>query len=284
MMDEKSYRLNLDDVRAYLCQNYDAINKICFPLFNNSPIKYFEYGLYFDSGEGIALGTHPDLLLSCFKNNVTPRFGDFKLLTQSGLKTFYLSHSAPVLFTSDYLRDRWQTNITCASDQHLYHRLYLVERRADHYLGVGFGTNESSESILNFYMNAQCFLEKFVRYFEQQIEDLIAPSKSRKIVLPDYFDKKIIESLGSEIMFNLFDLSLPITKTPKTNDPQIHITKREQDCLELIAQGYTMKNAAKKLDISHRTVEMHLRNLKEKHGVYTRNELVDIWRELYIQA
>lgn len=89
-----------DTVKNYLSQDYDEINAICYPLFKNSPIKYFEYGIYFDSGDGIAFGTHPDILLRCFKNNVTPRLGDFKIFTHSGLKAFYLSHSTPVLFTS----------------------------------------------------------------------------------------------------------------------------------------------------------------------------------------
>ena len=55
------------------------------------------------------------------------------------------------------------------------------------------------------------------------------------------------------------------------------ITGREKECMSLIAQGYTMKNAAKKLCISHRTVEQHLRNVKDKLGLNTKNQLVEAW-------
>lgn len=59
------------------------------------------------------------------------------------------------------------------------------------------------------------------------------------------------------------------------------ITDRELNCLALIAKGYTMKAVALRLEISPRTVEMHLQNIKEKFGFSTKNQLVSLWHEQY---
>lgn len=55
------------------------------------------------------------------------------------------------------------------------------------------------------------------------------------------------------------------------------VTKREFECLESLSKGFTMKLTAKQLDISPRTVESHIRNLKEKLGMHTKNQLLEFW-------
>ncbi|MDQ2994261.1 MAG: helix-turn-helix transcriptional regulator [Pseudomonadota bacterium] len=270
--------LLIEKVKSNLLLNCDDVCRICQPLFQNSPITYFEYSLYYDTGEAIALTSYPDLGMRCYNNSMTPRFDEFKLMSLGGLKLINLSHDMPLVFTADYLRDRYENNIAFASDDNIYHRLYFVERRSDHYMATGFGTRDSSKAIQNFYLNATPFLENFIRYFEHHAEEMISSHvQTKRIMLPDYFDPKIMQSINLEPAFSMLDLNFPI-EIPSSNPVHaFNITKREEDCLLLIAQGYTMKNAARKLDISPRTVEMHLRNLKEKHGVYTRNELVDLW-------
>lgn len=59
------------------------------------------------------------------------------------------------------------------------------------------------------------------------------------------------------------------------------LTQREIECLSYIAHGFTMKMIAKKLNISPRTVEQHLRNLKEKFELNTKGQLVELWYRLF---
>lgn len=58
---------------------------------------------------------------------------------------------------------------------------------------------------------------------------------------------------------------------------KVKLTQREIECLNLVAHGSTMKMIARKLDISPRTVEQHLRNIKEKFEVNTKSQLVELW-------
>ncbi len=57
-------------------------------------------------------------------------------------------------------------------------------------------------------------------------------------------------------------------------EKEILLTPREQEILELLAQGYTNGQIAKKLIISVNTVKNHVHNILEKLGVSNRAKLV----------
>lgn len=56
--------------------------------------------------------------------------------------------------------------------------------------------------------------------------------------------------------------------------PIVSLTAREKEVLTLIAQGYTNKEVAKKLVVSHKTIDTHRTNLMKKIGVHNITGLV----------
>jgi DNA-binding CsgD family transcriptional regulator len=52
------------------------------------------------------------------------------------------------------------------------------------------------------------------------------------------------------------------------------LTRREQEVLELLAEGYRQKEVSVHLSISQKTVGTHIQNLIRKFGVHSRAELV----------
>ncbi|RIV79953.1 response regulator [Pelagerythrobacter aerophilus] len=62
------------------------------------------------------------------------------------------------------------------------------------------------------------------------------------------------------------------TVTPKTLDPAEILTPREQDVLDLIAEGLTNKGIARKLEISPATVKVHVERIIGKLGVADRTQ------------
>lgn len=54
---------------------------------------------------------------------------------------------------------------------------------------------------------------------------------------------------------------------------QQKLTKRESEITQLIVNGLTCKEIARKLSLSHRTVEVHKANLMKKLGVHSKHEL-----------
>lgn len=71
---------------------------------------------------------------------------------------------------------------------------------------------------------------------------------------------------------------LRTTYTPslfiKNKNDEMHITKRETECLYYLSQGKTYKEIARSLDLSPRTIEFYTKNLKEHSGYKTRAELI----------
>ena len=64
-----------------------------------------------------------------------------------------------------------------------------------------------------------------------------------------------------------------------SNTPVESLTPREIDVLRLIAQGYTNRQMAEKMNISIRTVEGYRANVMSKLGLQGRVELVSYARK-----
>jgi len=64
-------------------------------------------------------------------------------------------------------------------------------------------------------------------------------------------------------------------------DKSDNITPRELDCLILLSKGLTAKQSASILDISHRTIEAHLKNIKEKFDANNNSELLGMFLSCY---
>ncbi len=81
--------------------------------------------------------------------------------------------------------------------------------------------------------------------------------------------------LCSEIGLNLLDLVLtgssPVSATPNTPSP---LSRREQEVLQLVANGLTTQQIADQLFTSRRTVETHRQNILEKTGAKNTAALV----------
>lgn len=60
------------------------------------------------------------------------------------------------------------------------------------------------------------------------------------------------------------------------------LTEREVQVLALVAQGYTDVRVGRELNLSHKTIKMHLRNLRDKLGADNRTHAVQRAYELGI--
>ena len=56
--------------------------------------------------------------------------------------------------------------------------------------------------------------------------------------------------------------------------PNIYLTQREAECIAGLLQHGTMKTIARNLNISHRTVEYYIQNVKAKIQCYTKADLI----------
>jgi DNA-binding CsgD family transcriptional regulator len=56
----------------------------------------------------------------------------------------------------------------------------------------------------------------------------------------------------------------------------IHFSRREAECMVHLLRGRSIRGTAKKLGISHRTVEFYVKNMKKKLNCKTKYELIAI--------
>ncbi len=281
MVEEKV--ITREKASEILHAGYEDLARICHPLFKSTPIRYVDYLRYYDNGDAVGFSMSPDFSVKTLCELLLPTLDEFRLFSLFGQKACFLSTltSLPP-GVSKLNQDKFDKNIAYAVDHKVYHRLYLVDRREDYFITCGFGIDADNKSIINFYLNAVQYLQRFLNYFEFHAEEYIESQfQSAGLILPNYHDKLVV--LDEEINFpvlNPKDLSFSVESRRMNSLAIPFMTAREKACLELIAQGYTMKNTARRLDISHRTVEQHLRNIKDKFGLSTKNQLVEIWHEL----
>jgi len=57
-------------------------------------------------------------------------------------------------------------------------------------------------------------------------------------------------------------------------DREEHLTKRQREVLQLLAEGYTMRQVGALLEISTRTVAFHKYQLMREHGLKTQSDVV----------
>ncbi len=64
--------------------------------------------------------------------------------------------------------------------------------------------------------------------------------------------------------------------------PDIYVTRRETDCLRLLQKKLTNKEISENLNISVRTVEFYMNNIKMKFQVSKRSQLMALFEGIII--
>jgi len=57
--------------------------------------------------------------------------------------------------------------------------------------------------------------------------------------------------------------------------PGVYFTTREAETMYLLTQGHTIKSCSELMQISSRTCEFYLKNMKKKVDVYSRQQLIE---------
>ena len=118
-------------------------------------------------------------------------------------------------------------------------------------------------------------LQRFMYYFKERAEKLIADAESEKIMLPA--KPSVILDSTSTIDENQFIEATPIKSYYLQGKYQgIVLSHKEVECLKWCVNGKSAEEIALILNrrITKRTVEEHLSNIKKKLGVSRQAELI----------
>lgn len=234
--------------------SHQEISQICTPLFEHTRITHFTYSRLYDDGRVIVLVSDPTYHQHFWQ--------------QSYHTEFFQNYSQGV----HYVEDLSHQAIRDAKDFGILHPMMKIYRRQDYYEGFGFGTSSAEIESINFYTQHIEIMNQFQLHFKNVAQPLIIEAQKHFLDSEIHLEKKEDSlSYRSDTMFDTPFFWLENQKKA------IKISKQQHLCLKYLAHGFTSKGVAQKLNLSYRTIEKHLENIKQKLGLYDRNQLIDLY-------
>ncbi len=249
----------------------DAIQEICQPLFDKTPVTYFSHCLVTEENQFAGLSSNPEFS-ELYANK---RFYNFEIESVS-----LLNSSQSIL--SDLLEFKGKSRELHddAAQLGFGHFFTLIKENNGSKECFHFAGAIENEGVNRFYNYHQDCLENFILYFKDKVQgsaalrgifdDLYSPDKDKT---SPYFDIDIDNQVSS-LYFAADKYVLGI------NQPTL--SKREVECLYWLTQGKTLEEAAIILSISRRTVKAHIENVKEKLQCNTLFQLGEAYHRLQL--
>lgn len=267
--------------KSITLQSVTDINEICQPLFNNTDITFFTFMRVFDNGMRACLTSHAKRTKYLFEHDYKESM-NYKNNSKDGKPGFVLWNSLGFLLVPSH---RFLIEKKMADGRNLFnidHGITLFENGNDYQDYYNFGTKAENIHITDFYLSNMDILNAFVFYFKDKAKILIHESIKQKIILPNYDGefKTKHSSIVNKLNFNRANFFKEINHQHYFLGGQygdISITKREAECWIAIIKGNSIKEAGRILNISSRTIETHLKHLKQKLNISSMQQLTQIF-------
>lgn len=256
------------------CDHYSravelAVRKICRPLLRLG-ITYFAYARVFYNETVFGLVTNWDSFYHQYTQQYafSPPVSKLLLNKKIHYMPFTLQYrDYPVI--RDY-RELYDVDLP----------IYFIEYY-QHYSDLFvFSTYSNNFDIVNFYLNNISLLEKFIFYFRHEARKLIETSNKNRFFLPQCIYSPLVgtNNKNGDTLKNNQNQFLQEIETKKyiiqATHRKISITRQELNIIQHITKGYTMKETARILNISPRTAESYLNNVRHKLGCSRRSDII----------
>lgn len=244
-------------IQHYTIKHDRKIKEICSPLADCLGISYFSTYTIDLEGNFTFLSNFPEQVDFYFSKQLYRTFPYFihPDFLRSGC---FLTAATPDPHYLEQIEKRF----------HLRDLFFILEKSGDCLQGTIF-TSKDNISI-NRYLNNLEVLKSFASYFRKEAAPMI-----HKMRADGY---NLLQAKGKAFLECPPDLMLRIHNQEaeaflRRISP---ISPREQECLDLYRRGYTAKETARLLGLSHRTVEQHFENIKNKLNLFSKRELLQI--------
>ncbi|HEX4044696.1 MAG TPA: LuxR C-terminal-related transcriptional regulator [Gammaproteobacteria bacterium] len=210
----------------------------------------------------------------------------------SWIESFYLDfydhgvfHKIPDSYQSGHvlwstLSDQ-TTFAACRENFNIAHGITLIEKQKEYCEFFCFGTTVDNIKIMDFYIYNLDLLKRFNAFFKERADKLIREANADRIILPRCSittSEEVISSVPegdfSQIRKNL--IAATQCKRYYLSGPfaNVFLSPRQLACLNLLTLGKSLKEIARVLNISPRTVETYLNIIKCKLGIQDRANLI----------
>jgi DNA-binding CsgD family transcriptional regulator len=162
--------------------------------------------------------------------------------------------------------------------------IIVTEEMSDSIECCCFLSNKNNLQINEFFIKHNDVLRRFANHFKQQNFDIITNSNQCKAKYKDGYGFYLSNEKENVVDIKSFFSTSGIEGTAvDVNGRFIYLTDIEVQCLELIAQNFSLKKISEKLLLSQNIAEAHITNIKDKTGFYHRNDLVEIYNNAFIE-
>ncbi len=270
----------MDNTITYI----NDLNNLCQPLFQNTKIDSFNYIRAYQDGSYISLNTNYAMEKFMLTEDKGRFMHDVKILDAifNNKKLSKIPHKNKLcLFTEDIDRGYWANMFKIFNVKSCFN---IVEKNGIYYERFGFSSS-LDKPIYTFYLNHIDILEKFIWYFREYGNQLIKEGEKNKVIWfnndADYC--KLVQDLTQMFAKEkdyraILAPQFRIKKYPVNNGgSEYYLTSHEVRCLQYLGHGFTCKEIGNMLQISHRTVEGHLRNIKNRLDIQSHNQLLKMY-------
>ncbi len=218
-------------------------------------IQHFSLVRRYPDNSCIVLTTHP---------RVSEHYWKYKYYTQGLYGDFELYRSVNLLWSSAHsfkffhdLRDSFGIDNGIA----------IIKKSLTYCDFFYFATTPNNYKIVNFYLNNLDFLESFIQMFLENGGSIIEMAEKDKFIYQNANKKDII-------ILDTIDYLTCTSMSKALENKCKQLTKREFECAHYLCLGYSAKEIARIMNLSHRTVEKHISSILKKTHSETKAKLV----------
>lgn len=239
---------------------------ISTPYLSALGIKYFRFLRVYRDGRMVVLGN----LANWTKHYYEQEYFQNCVFDQP------VDHISNGRYLWDYLPENPGDIIKSAANEHFGfgHGMSQVSQHDNYHDLFEFAGQRNDHQMNLRYMHFADSFNHFQRTFVEKSENLIKQQLQSPMVI-NKADGSAFYNLDTGEIKNLdHPLSVKHDLHFSYQEQNIKLTPRELDVLALLSIGYQMKSIALRLQISMRTVETHLNNIKRRAKIQSRQHLL----------
>lgn len=257
----------------YSNRHQQKFQKICQPLFDTFKINYFFHQSVTDSGDYIGLGTQPDFVHFYFEERLH-ECNPFITQSENVKSGIYLFDTVQNNDFKDSMR-------VIEEKYNLKQSIVIVEREGSRCHQYGFAVPSKQCDIKMLVLNELPLFKQFIKFFNEEADSILKEMQHDSVSLPknlktSYKRKYVFESnIIPEVQLDRLEklMFLSKMKMPRSILRQPKLSKREKECLNLYLSGFTAKEIGEELQISYRTVEFYMGNIRNKLSCHKKSDL-----------